>query len=147
MSLWLVFRHKLGSLIFSVLSRWLNSFAVKWPVLLIIEQVFNSSLIFRGACKDWLLYCTTILSSLSYFSLISACRFRCGGCYRAYTNTLRRLHPSSSNPHKLVTPTWSSENAVLCCELFTKPYHSNDGAVLLRVCVAMGMLMHSNEHF
>jgi hypothetical protein len=40
----------------------------------------------------------------------------------------------------------SSENAVLCCTLFTKPYHSNDGAVLLRVCVTMGMLLHSNEH-
>jgi hypothetical protein len=36
--------------------------------------------------------------------------------------------------------------SVLCCALFTKPYHSNDGAVLLRVCVAMGMLLHSNEH-
>jgi hypothetical protein len=38
------------------------------------------------------------------------------------------------------------ENAVLCCALFTKPYHSNDGAVLLRVCVVMGKLLHSNEH-
>jgi hypothetical protein len=37
------------------------------------------------------------------------------------------------------TPVGSLENAVLCCALFTKPYHSNDGAVLLRVCVAMGM--------
>jgi hypothetical protein len=30
--------------------------------------------------------------------------------------------------------------------LFTKPYYSNDGEVLLRVCAAMGMLLHSNEH-
>jgi hypothetical protein len=45
------------------------------------------------------------------------------------------------------TPVGSLENAVLCCALFTKPCHSNDGAVLLRVCVAMGMLLHSNEHF
>jgi hypothetical protein len=44
------------------------------------------------------------------------------------------------------TPVVSLENAVLCCALFTKPYHSNDGAVLLRVCVAMGMLLHGNEH-
>jgi hypothetical protein len=44
------------------------------------------------------------------------------------------------------TPVGSLENAVLCCVLFTKPYHSNDRAVLLRVCVAMGMLLHSNEH-
>jgi hypothetical protein len=44
------------------------------------------------------------------------------------------------------TPVGSLENAVLCCALFTKPYHSNDGAVLLRVCIAMGMLLHSNEH-
>jgi hypothetical protein len=36
-------------------------------------------------------------------------------------------------------PVGSLENTVLCCALFTKPYHSNDGAVLLRVCVAMGM--------
>jgi hypothetical protein len=40
----------------------------------------------------------------------------------------------------------SLENAVLCCALFTKPYHSNDRAVLVHVCVAMGMLLHSNEH-
>jgi hypothetical protein len=40
----------------------------------------------------------------------------------------------------------SLENAVPCWALFTKPYHSNDGAVLLRVCVAMGRLLHSNEH-
>jgi hypothetical protein len=26
------------------------------------------------------------------------------------------------------------------------PYHSNDGAILLRVCVAVEMLLHSNEH-
>jgi hypothetical protein len=39
----------------------------------------------------------------------------------------------------------SLENAVPCCALFTKPYNSNDGAVLLRVCIAMGMLLHSNE--
>jgi hypothetical protein len=38
------------------------------------------------------------------------------------------------------------ENAVLCCALFTKPYLSNDGAVLLRACIAMGMLLYSNEH-
>jgi hypothetical protein len=44
------------------------------------------------------------------------------------------------------TPVGSLGNAVLCCALLTKPYHSNDGAVLLRVCVAMGMLLHSNEH-
>jgi hypothetical protein len=44
------------------------------------------------------------------------------------------------------TPVGSLENAVLCCALFTKPYHSNGGAVLLRVCIAMGMLLHSNEH-
>jgi hypothetical protein len=44
------------------------------------------------------------------------------------------------------TPVGSLENAVLCCALFTKPYHSNDGAVVLRVCVAMGLLLHSNEH-
>jgi hypothetical protein len=44
------------------------------------------------------------------------------------------------------TPVGLLENAVLCCALFTKPYHSNDGAVVLRVCVAMGMLLHSNEH-
>jgi hypothetical protein len=44
------------------------------------------------------------------------------------------------------TPVESLENVVLCCALFTKPYHSNDGAVMLRVCVAMGMLLHSNEH-
>jgi hypothetical protein len=37
------------------------------------------------------------------------------------------------------TPVGSLENTFLCCALFTKPYHSNDGAVLLRVCVAMGM--------
>jgi hypothetical protein len=43
-------------------------------------------------------------------------------------------------------PVGSLENAVLCCTLFSKLYHSNDGAVLLRVCVAMGMLLHSNEH-
>jgi hypothetical protein len=43
-------------------------------------------------------------------------------------------------------PVGSLENAVLCCALFTKPYHSNDGAVLLRVCVAMEMLLYSNEH-
>jgi hypothetical protein len=44
------------------------------------------------------------------------------------------------------TPVRSLDNAVLCCALFAKPYHSNDGAVLLRVCVAMGTLLHSNEH-
>jgi hypothetical protein len=44
------------------------------------------------------------------------------------------------------TTVGSLENAFLCCALFTKPYHSNDGAVLLRLCVAMGMLLHSNEH-
>jgi hypothetical protein len=44
------------------------------------------------------------------------------------------------------TPVGSLENAVLCCALITKPYHSNEGAILLRVCVAMGMLLHSNEH-
>jgi hypothetical protein len=44
------------------------------------------------------------------------------------------------------TPVWSLENAVRCCALFTNPYHSNDGAVLLCVCVAMGMLLHSNEY-
>jgi hypothetical protein len=44
------------------------------------------------------------------------------------------------------TPIGSLENAVLCCVLFTKQYHSNDGAVLLRVCVAMGTLLQSNEH-
>jgi hypothetical protein len=44
------------------------------------------------------------------------------------------------------TPVGPLENAVLCCALFTKPYHSNVGAVLLRLCVAMGMLLHSNEH-
>jgi hypothetical protein len=33
----------------------------------------------------------------------------------------------------------SLENSVLCCALFTKLYHSNDEAVLLRVCVAMEM--------
>jgi hypothetical protein len=44
------------------------------------------------------------------------------------------------------TPAGSLENAVLCCTLFTELYHSNDGAVLLRVCVAMRMLLHSNEH-
>jgi hypothetical protein len=32
--------------------------------------------------------------------------WNCGGCYRAYTNIIHRLHPSWSNPHKLVTPTW-----------------------------------------
>jgi hypothetical protein len=47
---------------------------------------------------------------------------------------------------KYRSPVGSLKNAVLCCALFTKPYHSNDGAVLLRVCVAMGMLLHSNEH-
>jgi hypothetical protein len=44
------------------------------------------------------------------------------------------------------TPVGSLENAVLCCTLFTEPYHSNDGAVLLRVCVVMAMLLHSNGH-
>jgi hypothetical protein len=44
------------------------------------------------------------------------------------------------------TPVGSLENSVLCCALFTKPYHSNDGSVLLRVCVAMGMFLHNNEH-
>jgi hypothetical protein len=44
------------------------------------------------------------------------------------------------------TPVGSLENAVLCCALFTKPNHSNGGVVLLRVCVAVGMLLHSNEH-
>jgi hypothetical protein len=48
--------------------------------------------------------------------------------------------------HKLVTPTWSLVNTVICYSLFTKPYPGNDGAVLLRVCVAMGMLLHSNGH-
>jgi hypothetical protein len=43
-------------------------------------------------------------------------------------------------------PVGSLENAVLCCALFTKLYHSNDGAVLLCICVAMGMLLHSNKH-
>jgi hypothetical protein len=43
-------------------------------------------------------------------------------------------------------PVGSLENAVLCCALFTNPYHSNDGVVLLLVCVAMGMLLHRNEH-
>jgi hypothetical protein len=42
------------------------------------------------------------------------------------------------------TPVGPLENAVLCCALFTKPYHSNGGAVLLRVWVAMGILLHSN---
>jgi hypothetical protein len=27
-----------------------------------------------------------------------------------------------------------------------RAYHSNDGAVLLHVCVVVGMLLHSNEH-
>jgi hypothetical protein len=40
----------------------------------------------------------------------------------------------------------SLEDAVLCCALFTMPYHSNDGAVLFDACVAMGMLLHSNVH-
>jgi hypothetical protein len=44
------------------------------------------------------------------------------------------------------TPVGSLENAVLCCALFIKPYDSNDEEVLLRVCVDMGMLLHSNEH-
>jgi hypothetical protein len=44
------------------------------------------------------------------------------------------------------TPVGSLENAVHCCVLFTKPYHSNDGAVLFGVCVAVGKLLHSNEH-
>jgi hypothetical protein len=44
------------------------------------------------------------------------------------------------------TPVGSLENAVLCCTLFTRPYHSNDGAVLLGVSVAVRMLWHSNEH-
>jgi hypothetical protein len=44
------------------------------------------------------------------------------------------------------TPIALLENAVLCCTLFTKPYHSNDEAVLLRVCVAMWMLLHNSEH-
>jgi hypothetical protein len=44
------------------------------------------------------------------------------------------------------TPVGSLEYAVLCCALSAKPYHSNDGAVLLRVCVAVGTLLHSNEH-
>jgi hypothetical protein len=44
------------------------------------------------------------------------------------------------------TPVGSLEHAVLCCALFTKPYHSNGGAVLLRVCVVMRMLLRSNEH-
>jgi hypothetical protein len=44
------------------------------------------------------------------------------------------------------TPVESLGNAVLCCALFTKPCHSNDEAVLLRICVAMGMLLHNNEH-
>jgi hypothetical protein len=44
------------------------------------------------------------------------------------------------------TPVGSLQNAVLRCALFTKPYHSNYGAVLLRLCVAMGMLLNSNEH-
>jgi hypothetical protein len=58
----------------------------------------------------------------------------------------RYLRTKKHNPHKLMTPMWLLENAVLCCELFTKSYHSNVGAVLLRVCVDMGMLLHSNEH-
>jgi hypothetical protein len=44
------------------------------------------------------------------------------------------------------TPVGPLENAVLCCALFTKPYHSNDGVVLLRVCVPVGMSLHSKEH-
>jgi hypothetical protein len=42
------------------------------------------------------------------------------------------------------TPVGSLEKAIVCCALLAKPYHSNDGAVLLSVCVAMGMLLHSN---
>jgi hypothetical protein len=44
------------------------------------------------------------------------------------------------------TPIGSLEKAVHYCSLFTEPYHSIDRAVLLRLCVAMGMLLHSNEH-
>jgi NhaP-type Na+/H+ and K+/H+ antiporter len=40
----------------------------------------------------------------------------------------------------------SLENGVLCCALFTKPYRSKHGAVLLHVCVAVGMLVRSNGH-
>jgi hypothetical protein len=43
-------------------------------------------------------------------------------------------------------PAGSLENAVPCCALFTKPYHINDRAELLLVCVAMRMLLHSSEH-
>jgi hypothetical protein len=44
------------------------------------------------------------------------------------------------------TPVGSLEKAVLCCMLCTKPHHCNNGAVLLHVCVAMGMLLPSNLH-
>jgi hypothetical protein len=44
------------------------------------------------------------------------------------------------------TPVESLEHTVLCCALFTKPYHSNDEAILLHVCVAMGILLHNNEN-
>jgi hypothetical protein len=57
----------------------------------------------------------------------------------SYVDALRRT--------QYRTPVGPLENAVLCCELFTKLYHSNDRAVLLRVCIDMGMLLHSNGHF